>query len=117
MFDLLGWITIGLCIVLLVKFIGRISKIKSVNKLLRVTHIPLGIAALVTGAVHTVYYIITEPNDLAENISGVFLWAIMAFLAITYIAKSRLKSTWFFLHRLFSVILIIVAVVHLAVVM
>lgn len=115
-FDLLGWISIGLCIVLLAKFFGRISKIEVVNKLLRVTHIPFGIAALIAGMVHGIFYIISEPHDVAENVTGIFLLAVMGLLAITYIAKKLLKSKWFFLHRLLSVVLIVLLIVHVVIV-
>lgn len=108
----LGWISFGFCIILLMKFIARISKIKAVNKAFRKIHKPLGIAVIVTGTIHGIISIIKHPQDIIGLITGVFLWTLIVFFAITYLAKSKLKSKWFLLHRIASIMLIIISIVH-----
>lgn len=115
-FRWLGWVTFGVCIILLAKFIGRVSKSKNFNLLLRKTHIPFGIAAIVLGAVHGLFFLIEHPQKIAGNSTGIVLWALTCFLALTYVLRKKLKAKWFFLHRLLSVLFILLLIVHIVVV-
>lgn len=111
----LGWITFGLCLILLAKFIVRILKMKTINKVLRKTHKPLGIVAFIIGMVHGLHYLIKKPQKIVENITGVVSLVLIALLIINFISRKKLKSKWFFLHRLMSVIFTIILIVHLIV--
>lgn len=82
----LGWITFATCILLLAKYIGRISNNKSVNMFLRKIHRPLGIFVIGIGAIHGLISFVKHPQEVAEIFSGVLLWVLIVLLARTYYA-------------------------------
>ena len=111
----LGWISFAMCIILLAKYIGRILNNKSINMLLRKIHKPLGIAVVGIGAIHGLISFIKHPQEITEIISGVLLWVLIAFLARTYFARTKLKSKWFNMHRHLAIFLMVILVIHIAV--
>ena len=111
----LGWISLAMCILLLIKYIGRVSRNKTINYALRKIHKPLGIAVIAVGAIHGVISIIKSPQEIAANISGLLVWLLIAFLAATFYARKSLKSKWFKLHRMAAVLLIVGLVAHIAI--
>ena len=78
-------------------------------------HKPLGIAAIVMGAIHGVISIVKNPQAIAANILGILVWTLMAFLAVTFYARKRLESKWFKLHGIAAVLLIAALISHLVV--
>ena len=109
----LGWISLVMCILLLAKYMGRVSKCKRINSSLRKLHKPFGTAVIVMGTVHGIVSFIKHPQEMTANFSGMILWVLIALLAVTYYARKKLKSKWFVLHRLFSVLLAVMLVMHL----
>lgn len=112
----LGWITFALCVVLLIKFIGRVSKVKGFNSLLRTVHKPLGLTVIATGAIHGIFLIVKRPHALADNITGAILLAVIVLLAISYLLRKKLKAKWFLMHRILSVLFIVLVIVHIVIV-
>ena len=113
----LGWISFAMCVLLLAKYIGRISKCKNINNSLRRLHKPFGIAVIVIGVVHGLLSFIKCSQEVVANLSGIFLWALIALLAVTFYSRKKLKSKWFALHRFLAVLLVASLVIHVAVVL
>lgn len=109
----LGWISLALCVLLLAKYIGRVSKHKNTNNLLRKLHKPLGIAVIAIGTIHGLISFIKNPQEMVANFSGIILWVLIALLAVTFYARKKLKSKWFVLHRILAMLLVVVLVMHL----
>ena len=115
MYDRLGKIAFIICVLLFVKFIGRVSKNKKFNNVLLKIHKPLGIAAIAIGAIHGVMYIIKSPQQIVANILGILVWILMAFLAVTFYTRKSLESKWFKLHRIAAVLLIAALIAHVVI--
>ena len=114
-YERLGKIAFTICVLLFMKFIGRVSKNKKFNSALRKIHKPLGFAAIASGAIHGVISIIKSPQQIVANISGISVLALMAFLAVTFYTRKSLKSKWFKLHRIAAVLLIAILVSHVVI--
>ena len=115
MFDPFGRIAFIICIPLFLKFIGRVSKNKKLNKALRNMHEPLGIVAIAFGTIHTVISIIISPQEIVVNISGILALLLIVFLAVTFYARKSLKFKWFRLHRIATVLLIAILIPHVVI--
>ena len=115
MFDPFGRIAFIICVLLAIKFIGRVLKNKKLNNALRKTHEPLGIAAIVLGIIHSVISIIKSPQEILANISGILALILIAFLAVTFYARKNLKFKWFRLHRITTVLLMVVLIPHVVI--
>lgn len=111
-FHWLGWFSLAFCIALMLKFVARKSRNKKVNKIFRVIHIPVGVMLLFTGTVHGLLSIIKVANRLLPIGSGIALLIVIAFLAATYMHRKALKKNWFKLHRMATLALIPVLVLH-----
>lgn len=108
----LGWISLALCIVLLAKFVGRISKNGKLNQLLRRIHKPLGSAILVVGLLHGVLCFAETLQASVTVMTGVLLIACFAAMTGTFYAKTKLKARWFSLHRKLSLLAVLLLAVH-----
>lgn len=108
----LGWISFGICILLLAKYLGRISHHKKLNQLLRKLHQPLGLAVIGIGALHGVISLVKAPEAVIQNVTGLLLFLLIAALARTFYARAKLQRKWFSMHRHLSLILIAVLVLH-----
>ena len=115
MFDPFGRIAFIICVLLAIKFIGRVSKNKKLNNALRKIHEPLGIAAIALGTIHSVISIIKSPQDILANISGILALMLIVFLAVTFYARKSLKFKWFRLHRISTALLIAILIPHVVI--
>ena len=111
----LGWIGFALCILLLSKFVGRISKSKKFNALLRQVHKPFGIAVLIVGLAHGICAIFGRFHFSFAVVSGLILLALMFAIGMTYLFRKSLKSKWFLFHRILSILTAIMIVVHITI--
>ncbi len=109
----LGWISLGVCILLLAKYIGRISNNKKVNQLLRKIHKPLGMMVIGIATIHGVISFIKNPQAIIQNITGLSLFVLIFNLAITFYARKRLKVKWFQIHRYLAILLCILMAIHI----
>lgn len=110
----LGWISLALCVVLLAKYIGRVSGSKGLNKRLRALHKPLGIAVTVTAALHGAICLVKCARTLSL-ITGAAALALILALALTYCLRTKLKKRWFPLHQQLSIATAILCALHVAV--
>lgn len=108
-----GWISFAMCILLLAKYIGRISKNKKINQSLRKIHKILGIAVIGIAFLHGIICFIKTPQAIIQNITGLILWILIISLAATFYARARLKAKWFQMHRYLSIILCVIMVIHI----
>lgn len=108
-----GWVSLVLCIVLLAKYLGRISNKKTLNQLLRKLHKPLGLAVLAIAALHGILCFVREPHEIVSHITGIIPWILMLCLALTFYARKNLKSKWLSTHRFLSIVLCITTVFHI----
>ena len=111
----LGWISLAICVLLMAKYIGRISGNKKLNKLLRKIHKPLGIAAIAITILHGGISFIKTPQALIQNITGVLLLVLLILLARTFYARKRLKAKWFPMHRHISIVFCVLTAIHIVV--
>ena len=116
-----AWLTM-ICIVLTaVKYMARISKRKKFNVFFRKIHIPVGIFTIVFGLIHGILAG-NAKNTTLENIDigsllfsfnwGTLCFVVIILLSITYLFRRFLKRYWFLLHRVFTIILIILTILH-----
>ena len=109
----LGWISLAMCVLLLTKYIGRISKNKKINQLLRKIHNPLGITVIGIAGLHGIICFIKTPQAIAQNITGLILWILILGLAATFYFKAKMKVRWFQMHRYLSIILCVIMMIHI----
>ncbi|MEY8390337.1 hypothetical protein D3Z36_08110 [Lachnospiraceae bacterium] len=109
----LGWISFALCILLLSKYMGRTSKNKNINTLLRKIHKPIGFAVIGIGTIHGVICLFKNQRAIIQNISGLILFALVIALAGTFYARTKLKAKWIQLHRNLAIFFCIVIVIHI----
>lgn len=111
----LGWISLAICVVLLMKYIGRISKVKTVNQLLRKIHKPFGLAIIVVAALHGILSLIKSSHAVMENATGIILFLIIILLARTFYVKEKLRAKWFQMHRHLATVMLIMMITHIIV--
>ena len=108
-----GWISLAMCVLLLAKYIGRISKNKKINQLLRKIHKPLGLVVIGIAILHGIICFAKNPQAIIQNITGLILWVLIICLARTFYARIRLKTKWFQMHRHLAIILCIIMIIHI----
>ncbi len=98
-----AWISFGLSILLLAKFIVRKSKIKKLNKIFSKTHKPLAYIMIASGLVHGIICAIKTDKHIAVIISGALLTASALFLLIAWLCRKKLRI-WMKAHRIGSLV-------------
>ena len=111
----LGWVSLAICVLLLAKYIGRVSKNKKLNLPLRKIHKPLGLAVIGISALHGILSFGKSSERIAVNLTGWMLFLLIALLAGTFYAKAKLHGKWFRLHRYFAAFLCILLLVHIVI--
>lgn len=91
MFDPFGRMVFIMCIPLFLKFIGRVSKNKKLNKSLRKIHKPLEIAAVALGTIHSVISIIKSPQEIGCKYIINIGFDIDCFLGGNILCKKKFK--------------------------
>ena len=109
----LGWISLVICVFLLAKYVGRISKNQNLNRLLRKIHKPLGIIIIAAAGIHGLLCFIKSPQAVVQNITGLILFIFIAALAATFYAREKFKGKWFFIHKLLSLIFCVGMIGHI----
>ncbi|MDO5142560.1 MAG: hypothetical protein Q4D31_06025 [Eubacteriales bacterium] len=108
----LGWASLAIGILLLAKFIGRISKKQKLNSILRKIHKPLGMTLIGVAALHGIISIAKAPQAVVQIVTGVILLVLIGLLARTFYARDKLKAKWFQMHRHFALAFLVVLVIH-----
>lgn len=111
----LGWSSLAICVLLLTKYVGRVSKNKKLNLLLGKIHKPLGLAVIGISALHGILCTVKHPERISVNLTGWMLFLIITALAGTFYAKAKLHGKWFRLHRYLAVLLCVLQAVHVAI--
>ena len=119
---ILAWITVLFAILTAFKWIARISGHRALNRFFRKIHIPFGVLMLITGTLHG----ILAGNPASATLSSftfapvLFTWnwgtaclLIMLGLALTYLLRRQLKKRWMTAHRILTLALIAVSVLHI----
>ena len=108
----LGWFSLAFCIALMLKFVARKSKIKKINKMFRTIHVPVGVMLIFTGTFHGIISIIKAINRMLPIVSGIALLIVIAFIGATYVYRKALKKNWLKFHRIATLALIPILIVH-----
>ncbi|GGH20941.1 ferric reductase-like transmembrane domain-containing protein [Paenibacillus segetis] len=119
--EILAWLAVIFTVLLALKYIARISKHRQLNRLFRKFHKHLGILMITTGLLHGILAGNEETTNLFDmqfmsklftlNLGSVCLFVAML-LALTYMFRKKLKKRWMFLHRLLTIILLVLLVLH-----
>ncbi|WP_313894536.1 ferric reductase-like transmembrane domain-containing protein [Psychrobacillus sp.] len=119
--EILAWLAVIFTILLALKYIARISGNRQLNRLFSKSHKHLGILMITTGLLHGVlsgnekttnlFDIQFMPKLFTLNL-GTACFFVALLLALTYMFRKKLKKRWMFLHRVLTVILIVLIVLH-----
>ena len=120
---ILAWLTVVFGALAAFKFIARISGNKALNRFFHKIHIPFGVLMLITGILHG----ILAGNPSSATLSnftfapvlftlnwGTACLVLMLGLALTYLLRKQLKKGWMTAHRVLTVALIAVLVLHIS---
>ena len=120
---ILAWLTVVFGALAAFKFIARISGSRALNKFFHKIHIPFGVLMLITGILHG----ILAGNPSSATLSdftfapvlftlnwGTACLVLMVGLALTYLLRKQLKKKWMIAHRVLTVALIAVLVLHIS---
>ena len=113
--SIFGWISVVLlCLLLAVKPLGRLEKnhfmVKTLNKVLKQYHIFMGIVLLITVFIHG--KTILNKDGL---VTGIISFLVLFFLLILSPMSNILKRYWLPTHRILSLILFIIVMIHIIV--
>lgn len=109
----LGWLSFGFCIVLMLKFVIRKTKISTLNLCFRKLHIPFGIMLLIAGMLHGVVAIAKTSNRIAPVVTGIVAMICILLITATYIFRRKIKKKWMHFHRIGILLLIPFILTHL----
>ena len=113
--SIFGWISVVLlCLLLAVKPLGRLEKnhfmVKTLNKVLKQYHIFRGIVLLIIVFIHG--KTILNKDGL---VTGIISFLVLFFLLILSPMRKILKRYWLPTHRILSLILFIIVMIHIIV--
>ncbi len=119
--EILAWFAVVFTVLLAMKYIARISRNRQFNRFFSKMHKRLGILMLITGLLHGVLAgnekntnlldIQLMPKLFTFNLGTISLFVALL-LALTYLLRKKLKKRWMFLHRVLTVILLVLLILH-----
>ncbi|MFE3572951.1 ferric reductase-like transmembrane domain-containing protein [Lysinibacillus sp. NPDC059133] len=119
--EIIAWFAVIFTVLLALKYIARISKNRQLNRLFRKSHKHFGILMITTGLLHGVlagnekttnlFDMQLMPKLFTLNLGTFCLFASLL-LALTYMLRKKLKKRWIFLHRVLTVILLVLLILH-----
>lgn len=119
--EIIAWFAVAFTVLLALKYMIRISKIRKLNRLFSKSHKQLGILMITTGLMHGVLAGNEKTTNLLDmtfmtklftfNLGTVCLIVAML-LAITFMFRKKLKKRWMFLHRVLTVVLLVLIALH-----
>lgn len=119
---ILAWIAAISAAMAALKFIARKSGSKKLNLFFHKIHIPFGTILLITGLLHGILAGNMAGTEIADiQLASVLFtlnWGTACFIAalllgLTYAFRKKLKKAWMPLHRILTVALITLLVLHL----
>lgn len=121
--QILAWAAALLCIEEALRYIARVSKNKTLNRVFHKLHIPLGVLLLIAGGLHGLIAGNFPGAGLAEiELAPVLFtlnWGTACFicsvlLALSYLLRKKLKKGWMPVHRVLTVLMLALLVLHVA---
>lgn len=120
--QIFAWFSVFLCLMEALRFAARISKVKALNHFFHKSHIPFGILLLVTSSFHS----LLAGNPAGAGLTGIELaavfftvnWGTFCFLcavllAVSCLARKKLRQKWMPIHLALTVLMIALLVFHL----
>ncbi len=120
--QIFAWISVMLCLLEVLRFAARISRIGSLNRFFHRIHIPCGVLLLMVGISHGLLAgnfpdAAWSEIELAPVLftinwgSACFLSSL--FLAASYLLRKRLRRYWMPVHRVLTVMMAVFLIFHL----
>ncbi|MDD6023404.1 MAG: FMN-binding protein [Oscillospiraceae bacterium] len=119
---ILAWLTVFFCLMAGLKWVARISKNRSANRFFHKIHIPFGILALIAGLLHGILagnpsFAILTDFDAAPVLFtlnwGTACFVAVILLAVSYLLRKKLRRYWMPVHRVLTVLTLLLLVLHL----
>lgn len=119
---ILAWVTVILGVFEILRFVARISKIKVLNKFFHKIHISFGLLMIIIGGIHGVLAG-NFPDTTLDDFEfapvlftfnfGTFCYICVILLGLTYLFRKKMKKQWMILHRILTVILTALLILHI----
>lgn len=118
-----AWLTVLFAIVTAFRYIARVSKSMKLNRLFHKIHIPTGIILILTGLFHGLAAGNFSDTGLSDMRIGTvfftFNWGtacsiVSVLLGLTYLFRKALKKKWMQVHRIFTVCMLTLMVIHIS---
>lgn len=121
--QILGWLSVFICLMEAFRIVARLSKIKGVNRFFHKSHIPLGVGLLAVSGCHALLAgnfpeaaigeLEIAPLLFTVNWgTGCFICAVL--LAGSYLLRKGLAGKWMLFHRGLTILMILMLSLHLA---
>ena len=111
-----GYLSLLLCMVLLIKYLARRLKLTTANKLLKKWHIHCGVMVLVISLIHlAVTMKVWEGISSILVVSGIITFVVMIGEAFFYMNKKRLGKKWFPYHQIGAALCLVMTIIHIGV--
>lgn len=111
--EVLGWIALGVCVLLFAKIAGRLSKNQKLNQFLSKIHKPTAIFLIVLSIVHGIVSLVEKFKLDLELYTGVMILICFGLLAYSYLKRAQLKANWFKMHRYAATAMAVLLVFHI----
>ena len=118
-----AWIGVLCIIAAAFKYIARISKSAKLNRFFHNIHIPVGIVLVTAGLIHGLLAGNVRGTGLSEAYIGTlifsFNWGTACFivsilLGLSYVLRKVLKKNWMRIHRILTIVVVVLLVIHVA---
>lgn len=119
---ILAWLAVFSVILTAFKYISRVSSSVKLNRLFHKIHIPVGIMLIFTGLLHGLLAGNFADAKLSDMRLGTVLftfnWGSICFLVcvllgLSYMLRRILKKNWMNIHRILTVCLLVLVVIHI----
>lgn len=119
---ILAWAAVLFVVLTALKYVARISKSGKWNRIFHKIHIPAGIALVILGLLHGLLAGNFADTQLADvRIGEIFFslnWGTACFivsvlLGISYLLRKSWKKNWMKIHRILTIFLLVLVVIHI----
>lgn len=119
---ILAWIAVILTIMTVLRYIARISRNKKLNAFFHKVHIPFGTLLIIVGGIHGILagnpasatLANFEPASVLFTLNwGTVCYVFTLILALTYLLRKKMKHKWMIVHRIATVLMIVLLVLHI----
>lgn len=109
-----GYVSLIICIILLLKYVSRKKRWEKLNRMLRKAHIPCAIVVGIVMILHLlVTYKVWPARQMALVGSGIVTASVILMMGLTYLFRKRLKGMWLKYHRWGAVLCIALIICHM----